>query len=629
MQETLLRVFVVGLGLLMCPKDDPGVEEWDGIVNKDMQRHEEKLLREEEKLDQEMPPVSEKIHTDKNETEHDRNFHDEQKSDQNVTEKDKLLESEGHGSNHELLRGRSTAKSDPSVPKNDNAEPEAALKTSQDANELKGKDIHTDSSFGDPGKPQGQHARPEKEISSSKGQDTPFKNVKTSENETSEKSIAEWERDYLWYIWNTFSVISMIRFCWKYLNRNSQMTQIAASPVTCAADEVQLPDIGTLNDFYAKYVQESSQKKWRKDEFLEGFANDLLDAMRTICGKNGSMVIEDFQMLSACNIIVPLTPPKPFSFHIQLCNHKGRDFSNMPVCGQIKLLKNKKTQDCPCQTSDADEDMVCLLHSDHNENVRTEITEVCDGFLCSKNTPFLSKSLVSRWFQSTIKQAWRLISHKYEFELNIHYIDAPGALVIRFKSGKKITFSMNPVVTFNDDAYFFITPWSSSDADTFWRLSLTSYEDHLLEHLSKRLPENACHIQALEIARFLHKRQTAMTGSSALKDFHFKTALMHLLLTTDPRHWNANCVDSRLRDLLSFIERSLEKKVLKHILIGSSLSEVIELPAELIRAKPVNLFYPLVVHNCMYRNAMMHFQEMLRNAYMMVDDYAKYTERAN
>uniref|UniRef100_A0A3P8QBL6 Inositol 1,4,5-trisphosphate receptor-interacting protein n=1 Tax=Astatotilapia calliptera TaxID=8154 RepID=A0A3P8QBL6_ASTCA len=496
MQETLLRVFVVGLGLLMCPKDDPGVEEWDGIVNKDMQRHEEKLLREEEKLDQEMPPVSEKIHTDKNETEHDRNFHDEQKSDQNVTEKDKLLESEGHGSNHELLRGRSTAKSDPS-----------------------------------------------------------------------------------------------------------------------------LPDIGTLNDFYAKYVQESSQKKWRKDEFLEGFANDLLDAMRTICGKNGSMVIEDFQMLSACNIIVPLTPPKPFSFHIQLCNHKGRDFSNMPVCGQIKLLENKKTQDCPCQTSDADEDMVCLLHSDHNENVRTEITEVCDGFLCSKNTPFLSKSLVSRWFQSTIKQAWRLISHKYEFELNIHYIDAPGALVIRFKSGKKITFSMNPVVTFNDDAYFFITPWSSSDADTFWRLSLTSYEDHLLEHLSKRLPENACHIQALEIARFLHKRQTAMTGSSALKDFHFKTALMHLLLTTDPRHWNANCVDSRLRDLLSFIERSLEKKVLKHILIGSSLTEVIELPAELIRAKPVNLFYPLVVHNCMYRNAMMHFQEMLRNAYMMVDDY--------
>ncbi|XP_030595154.1 inositol 1,4,5-trisphosphate receptor-interacting protein [Archocentrus centrarchus] len=635
MQETLLRVFVVALGLLMCPRDDPGVEEWDDIANKGMRTHEERLLRGEEKLDQGTPPVSEKIHTDNNETEDDRNIPNQQKSwDQNAIEKDELSEatvtsqdSEGHGADHKLPWGHSTAKSDPSLSQTYISEPDAVLKASQDAHELKGKDVHTDTSFGDPGRPQGQHEKLEKERSS-KGEEIPLPHAKTSENETSEESVAEWERDYLWYIWNTFSVISMIRFCWKCLKRNSQMTQAAASPVTCTADEVQLPDTGTLQHFYAKYLQESSEKKWRKNEFVEGFANDLLEAMKAVCDKNGSVVIEDFHMLNACDIIVPFTPREPFSFHSQLWNNKGSDFSDMSVCGQIKLVEKEKIQNCPCQISDAGDDMVCLLHCE-NEKGRTEITDV-RGLLCLKNTPFLSKSLVSRWFQSTIKQAWGLISHKYEFELNIHYIDAPGALVIRFKSGKKISFSMNPVVIFNNDAHFFITPWSSSDLDTFWTLSLTSYEDHLLDHLSKRLPENACHIQALEIARFLHKRQTALTGSSALKDFHFKTALMHLLMTKDPRHWNPDCVDSRLRDLLSFIERSLEKKELKHILVGNPLTEVIELPAELIRAKPVNLFHPLVVHNCMHRNTTVHFQEMLRNAYMLIEDYVtKCTERAN
>lgn len=626
MHETLLRVFVVALGLLMCPRDHPGVEEWDGIANEGMQTHEERLLRGGEKLDRGTPPVSEEIHTGSNETEDDRNFPKKQKlSDATVSSQD----SEGRAAaDHKLPWGHSIAKSDLSLPKKYISEPDAVLKALQDAHALKGKDVHIDTSFGDSGRSQGQHENPEKERSS-KGEEMPLPHAKTSENETSEDSGAEWERDYLWYICNTFSVISMIRFCWKHLKRNSQMTLVAASPVRCAAEGARLPDVGTLQLFYTKYVQESCERKWRKDEFVEGFANDLLEAMRIVCDKNGSVVIEDFQMLKACDVIVPFTPRDPFSFHAQLWNDKGGDFSDASVGGQIKVVENEKLKNCHCQSADAGEDMVCLLHCE-NEKGSTEITDV-RGLLCSKNTPFLSKSLVSRWFQSTIKQAWGLISHKYEFELNIHYIDAPGALVIRFKSGKKISFSMNPVVTFNNDAHFFITPWSSSDSDAFWTLSLTSYEDHLLDHLSKRLPENACHIQVLEIARFLHKRQTTLTGSSALKDLHFKTALMHLLtMTKDPRLWNPNCVDSRLRDLLSFIERSLQKKVLKHILIGNPLTETIELPAELIRAKPVNLFHPLVVHNCMYRNATMHFQEMLRNANMLVDDYVtKCAKRAN
>ncbi|KAM6939850.1 inositol 1,4,5-trisphosphate receptor-interacting protein [Xenentodon cancila] len=502
-----------------------------------------------------------------------------------------------------------------------------ATKTPQvTSSELKEKDILTDDSTKEPVRPQEQHKKPdEKKIRSSTEQASPFScaQTKTTEKEAAEKVLPEWERDYLWYIWNTFSVISIIRFFRKYFGTSFQMNQRVTRnfAMICTVAEVPLPDVGTLQHFYAKCVQVTSEK-WRLNEFLEGFANDLIGAMKTISDKDGSMVIEDFETVNMCDINVFFTPPKPYHFQHLHCNEQVSDpLSDMQVHGQIKLVEETKSQNgCPCQNSDDDDDMVCLLHCD-NKKVRAKITDVCGGPLCSKSMPLLSTSQVTRWFQRTIKQAWALISHKYEFELHIRYMEAPGALVIRFRTGKKISFSMNPVVRFDNNAHFFITPWSSSDLDTFWTLSLTTYEDRLLEHLSKRLPENSCHNQTLEIVRFLHKRQTSLSGSSGLKDFHFKTALMHLLLNKKPSQWRQDFVARRLRDLLGFIERSLEKKQLNHVLIGNPLAEMTELPTEFIKAQPVNLFHPLVVHTCMYKNAVMHFQEMLRNSQMLIYDY--------
>ncbi|XP_070782852.1 inositol 1,4,5-trisphosphate receptor-interacting protein [Enoplosus armatus] len=614
MQDTLLRVLVVALGLVTYPRDDPRVEEWNDITTAGMQKHEEMLLRGEGKLDHEMAPVSEEMTYTDNRGPQDDVPKEQNQSYQHVTEKDQMSDS----ADHKLQAGEHfLANLDPQ--QNSKSEPETAPTSSQIDLEQQGNlqlDLELDGSFRDPSRTQGQQEKPEeKEVFSSKEQESPLSHshTKTSENETSGAAIADWERDYLWYAWNIFSIISTVRFCRKYLGRNSQMKK----EVTCTAAEVPLPDSDTLLQFHSKCIQVSADEKRREVEFLEGFANDLLEAMRTVCDRNGGMVIEDFQMVDVCDIIVPFTPPDPYSFQCLLWNNQASD---VQVCGQIKLVENKTIPNgCHCQSPDAD-DMVCLLHCE-TEKVKTKVTDVCDGLLCLKNSPFLSKSQVTRWFQSTIKQAWALISHKYEFELNIRYIDAPGALVVRFRSGRKISFSMNPVVKFNTDAHFFITPCSPNHLDTFWTLSLTNYQNSLLEHISKRLPENSCHSQTLEIAHFLHRRQTALSGSCALKDFHFKTALMHLLLTKEPSQWKPNHVACRLRDLLAFLERSLEKKLLQHIIANPLTQRVVELPAELTQAKAVNLFYPLVVQNCIYRNAVMHFQEMLTNAHMLIQDY--------
>ncbi|KAK2815751.1 hypothetical protein Q5P01_026218 [Channa striata] len=588
--------------------NDPGVEEeWDEV---DMPNYEGSLPRKQEKWDQEMAPISEEItRFDSLKSWADlRNVpEDQQESDQPVTEKDKMSviqnvtkQDSEEDSAHDKMPNKFIANYDPNWPQNSKSKPEHALKSSQidkeqkeqlDMKSKQGENIQSDSSSRKSKPPQGGGETPEKEEKI---------HTRPSENETSKKVIADWKKDYLCYVWNTFSIISMIFFLRNYMRKNSPVSQdkTNASPMSCIAGEVSLPDSDTLH-------------KWRGEEILEGFAHDLLEAMKTICNKNGGLVIENFWM-DAYDINVPITPPEPYSFRCLLWNNHVSDLlPDMQVCGQVKVVENETNQDgCPCQSSDAEDDMVCLLHCD-NEKTQTKTCNIFDSF-CLKNTHYLSKSRVTRWFQSTTKQAWALISHKYEFELSIRYIDAPGALIIRFRSGKVVHFRMNPVVKVNADVHYYITPCSSSNLDHFWAISLAAYEDQLLQCLTKRLPENSCHGQTLEIAYFLHRRQTALTGSSAVKEFHFKTALMHLLLTKDASQWKPNYLTNRLQDLMDFMEKPGEK---------AAAPRSFKLPAEFIQAKPVNLFHPLVAHNCIYSNATIHFQELLRNAHMLIQDY--------
>ncbi|XP_040001667.1 uncharacterized protein LOC120800019 isoform X2 [Xiphias gladius] len=369
MQDTLLRVFVVALGLLTCPRDDPGVEEeWDDIVTVGIQKHEETLPKEEEKLEQEM------AHTDdKGPQNNIKNSPKEQNQpDQHVTDKHKMSvsedvtvtkeDSEADYVDHRLPEGAHfIANSHRGQPKKSRSEPEISLETSQTDREQKGnlqldmmskqgEEIQTDGSFRVPIRPQGHQEKPEeKEVFSSKEQVASVSENKMSENETSEKSIADLEEDYLWYIWNAFSIISMIRFIRKYLRKNSQMKHGEARtfPVTHIAGEVLLPDSDTLQSFHSKCVQVSPNKKWREGEFLEGFANHMVEAMRTICDKSGGMVIEDCQMLDACDIIVPFTLPEPYSFQCLLWNNQAGHFDNTQLFTHAVPVMRKKWTPCP------------------------------------------------------------------------------------------------------------------------------------------------------------------------------------------------------------------------------------------------------------------------------------------
>lgn len=86
--------------------------------------------------------------------------------------------------------------------------------------------------------------------------------------------------------------------------------------------------------------------------------------------------------------------------------------------------------------------------------------------------------------------------------------------------------------------------------------------------------------------------------------------------------WGGENIDQRVRDLLDFLLRGLQEKRLNHVLIGNwKVPKEVEIPRVLFKAEPINLFRSLVLDKELYASTLTHFQEMLRNAPALLQEY--------
>ncbi|XP_072246971.1 inositol 1,4,5-trisphosphate receptor-interacting protein [Leuresthes tenuis] len=452
------------------------------------------------------------------------------------------------------------------------------------------------------------------------------------------------DEGYSWYFWSAVSFV--IFFAIEMSRVDPADTEIrpveeedvmsesgSISPRTMALDK----DI--LRNFCDKCTYSSGHENWRVREFVEGFADDLLESLRSMCDREADMEVGDFVGIGSmfeswtvckplmCDLIVPFSPPDPHSFQYHLWCSPSSDLPpDMQGCGKIKVTRFGETEEgCLCGSANLGEDMLCLLHS---RNDATKVSHTPDELLCSKNTHFLAKDQVMRWFQISVTKAWGCISHKYDFEVTFRKLDAAGALKIRFRSGKVIVLNIIPVVQLDDTDAYFVSHFPSdcdSCPDPYWHLSLAVYERNLLKYFAKCLPQNSCHLHCIQIVTFLHRKQSGLTGKSALTSYHLKTALLHLLLSKRTSAWGAESLELRLQDVLSFLQRSLYEKRLHHALIGNcKVPEEVQVPEIIRKAEPINLFRPLVLQRELYAATVRHFQEMLRNATVLIQEYTPY-----
>ncbi|XP_070833662.1 inositol 1,4,5-trisphosphate receptor-interacting protein [Chaetodon trifascialis] len=449
------------------------------------------------------------------------------------------------------------------------------------------------------------------------------------------------EEGYSWYLWTavSFVIFFTIEMCRVDL-ADTEIRPVEEEDVFSESGSVTprtvVLDKDVLSNFCDKCTYTSSHENWRVREFVEGFADDLLESLRSVCDRDADMEVGDFVGIGSmfeswkvckplvCDLIVPFSPPEPYSFQFHLwCSPPSDMPPDMQGCGKIKVTRvGENVEDCLCGSANLGEDMLCLLHS---RNDALKVDHSPDELLCSRNTPFLAKDQVMKWFQISVTKAWGRISHKYDFEVTFRNLDAAGALKIRFLSGKVIVLNIIPVVQLEDTDAYFVSHFPSdcdSSAEPYWPLSFAVYERNLLKRFSKRLPQNSCHLHCLQIVTFLHRKQTGLTGKSALTNYHVKTALLHLLLSKRPSAWGIESMEHRLRDVLSFMQRSLQEKRLHHVLIGNSkVPEDIQVPDIIRKAEPVNLFRPLVLQRELHAATVRHFHEMLRNAPVLIQEY--------
>lgn len=462
-----------------------------------------------------------------------------------------------------------------------------------------------------------------------------------SQADTKQEEISV-EEDYSWYFWSavSFIIFFTIEMCRVNL-ADAEMRPVEDDDVFSESGSVTprtvVFDKDVLRNFCDKCNYTSSHENWRVREFVQGFADDLLESLRSVCDKEADMEVGDFVGIGSmfeswrvykplvCDLIVPFSPPEPHAFQLQLWCSSASTYMppDMQACGKIKVTRAGENEEgCLCGSVNLGEDMLCLLHS-RTDDLKAERSP--DELLCFRNTSFLSKDQVMKWYQISVTKAWGRISHKYDFEVTFRNLDAAGALKIRFRSGKVIVLNIIPVVQLDDtDAYFM--PHFPSDCDSspdpYWHLSVAVYERNLLKHFTKRLPQNSCHLHCLQILTFLHRKQTGLTGKSGLLIYHLKTAVLHLLLSKRPSAWAVENMEHRLRDVLSFLHGSLQEKRLHHILIGNSkVPEDIQVPGIIRQAEPVNLFRSLVLQRELHAATVRHFHEMLRNAPVLLQEY--------
>ncbi|XP_038593491.1 inositol 1,4,5-trisphosphate receptor-interacting protein [Micropterus salmoides] len=449
------------------------------------------------------------------------------------------------------------------------------------------------------------------------------------------------EEGYSWYIWSTVSFV--IFFTIEMYRGDLADTEIRPvededifSESGSVTPRTMVLDKDVLSNFCDKCSYTSARENWRVREFVEGFADDLLESLRSVCDREVDMEVGDFVGIGSmfeswkvckplmCDLIVPFSPPDPYCFQFHLwCSPSSDMPPHMQGCGKIKVTRfGENNEGCLCGSANLGEDMLCLLHS-KSDTLKADHS--LDELLCSRNTPFLAKDQVMKWFQISVTKAWGRISQKYDFEVNFRNLDAAGALKIRFRSGKVIVMNIVPVVQLKDTDAYFVSHFPSdcdSPPDPYWPLSFAVYERNLLKHFAKRLPQNSCHLHCLQIVTFLHRKQTGLTGKTALTNYHLKTALLHLLLSKRPSAWSIESIEHRLQDMLSFLQGSLREMRLHHVLIGNSkVPKEVQVPGIIRKAEPINLFRPLVLQRELYEATVRHFHEMLRNAPVLIKEY--------
>ncbi|XP_077639972.1 inositol 1,4,5-trisphosphate receptor-interacting protein-like 1 [Lonchura striata] len=293
-------------------------------------------------------------------------------------------------------------------------------------------------------------------------------------------------------------------------------------------------------------------------------------------------------------VLIPMTPPRGHSFHLELDGAGQRHVRNFRVRVQLE---------CTCTGQQQGENMLCFLHHPEEELRRNQDPSLLDT-LCTDS--YLDVHKTARWFRQLVKAIWPALPQSHNWHLTL----LPSTRSCQFKvtnGGESIRIEMLfGVRRCDSDIFVSSQPREAHTPSTFWPETYAVAEVKFFKHIARQAPPDSLHLRCLQ----LFCRLLLGTGFST---YTLKTIVMQLLNSLPVSQWRRRYFLQRLLDISVNLRCSLEKKCLNHFIIGNKrLPQEISLPLDITAAEPPNLFHQLAQYPAAHSQAMSEYQDLRR-----------------
>ncbi|XP_074396328.1 inositol 1,4,5-trisphosphate receptor-interacting protein-like 1 [Zonotrichia albicollis] len=293
-------------------------------------------------------------------------------------------------------------------------------------------------------------------------------------------------------------------------------------------------------------------------------------------------------------VLVPMTPPRGHSFHLELGTAQQRRLRNFHIRVQ---------QECTCTSEQQGENMLCFLHHPEEELRRHQDPSLLHT-LCTGS--YLDVEKTARWFYQLVRAIWPALPESHRW----HLVLLPSRRSCQFKvtNGREsyrieMLFGVRQG---NSDVFVSSQPRQAHTSSTIWPESYAVAERKFFMYIARRAPPDSLHLKCLQ---FFTRLQLGLGFST----YTIKTIVMHLLSILPASVWRRRHFVSRLMDISESLRTSVETRRLNHFIVGNQrLPQGIRLPPEVLMARSCNLFHDLVMNPVAHSQAMSQYMDLQR-----------------
>ncbi|NXF17700.1 IPIL1 protein, partial [Rhodinocichla rosea] len=289
-------------------------------------------------------------------------------------------------------------------------------------------------------------------------------------------------------------------------------------------------------------------------------------------------------------VLIPMTPPRGHSFHLELDSAGQRHARNFRVRVQLE---------CTCSREQQAEAMLCFLHHPEEELRRNQDPSLL-ATLCTGS--YLDVQKTARWFYQLVRAIWPALPQSH----NWHLVLLPSTRSCQFKvTSSRESFRIEMLFGVRrDDSAVFVSSQSreAHTASTIWPESYAVAEAEFFKHIARLAPPDSLHLKCLQ---FFTRLQLGLGFST----YTIKTIVMHLLNVLPVSSWCRRDLLERLQDIIDSLRLCVRAKRLNHFIVGNQrLPQHILLPPDVQTGGTYNLLRRLAQQPDAHAQAIHEYQ---------------------